>query len=517
MINSFNFLSTPISSLNILTQNPEIGLGNRFIIILIAIAIAVFSRYVLMKSMNRLMMTKSKKLEDNSIIDTEVVELQNIEKIKFAILDSDIDFSNYSKAREEVVKRAKKSMTHQFKFDLIIAIFYAIVGLYFYADTLLGFENYVLITGNDDFEFYKETLKRAFPYFLYVGLFLVWVIMRYVGFRHQFKAYQEGVFRLITPIWKFIFSVFQTRWYMLLAVVVMVFTFFKAFFNIIVGAFSDGIIWLLPLVFHLAIIYKIRSKAKLRPNLKLLILRVFLINKTSLFTFSGLAKFWKHYGSYFTVSDPSFYRVYWKKKFNHKFPVIIVFTFLIYTQLENATIGSGSGSPFGPFLVLLIIAAIIFVVYSKRRLKNNFVVNKDALNKDLEKINSYPVKLDNTFKEKPMSCYDNTWKFTVEKLVTTANVVLMDLRGFSEKNKGCEFEVNLLLNTVSLDKILFLGYSSAIPLIQEVIQRKFETLEKNSPNFKISNPQAMIFEVKKESTKETQQIMDLLIDKAMYN
>lgn len=251
--------------------------------------------------------------------------------------------------------------------------------------------------------------------------------------------------------------------------------------------------------------------------MKLLILRVFLINKTSLFTFSGLAKFWKHFGSYFTVADPSFFRVYWKRKFSHKFPVIIVFTFLIYTQMENTSIDDGLGSPFAPFVFIMLIVAIIFIVYSKRRMKLNFVANKEALDKELELLSKYPVKLDKTFKEKPMSCYDNTWKLTVEKLVTTANVVLMDLRGFSEKNKGCEFEVNLLLNTVKLDKILFIGYSSVIPLITDVVKRKFETLDKNSPNIGITNPDVIVFEVKKESNQETQQIMDILIQKAMID
>jgi hypothetical protein len=236
-----------------------------------------------------------------------------------------------------------------------------------------------------------------------------------------------------------------------------------------------------------------------------------------MFTFSSLAKFWKHFGSYFTVADPSFYRVYWKRKFNHKFPVIIVFIFLIYTQLENSSADSGTGSPFAPFVFLMIIAAIIFIIYSRRRMKLDFVSNKEELNKELEKLIKQPVKLDNTFKEKPMSCHDNTWKITVEKLVTTANVVLMDLRGFSEKNKGCEYEVNLLLNSVKLENILFLGYTSAIPLIKKVIQEKFKTLDKGSPNLEIPNPNAMIYEVKKENNKETQQIMDLLIDKAKQN
>ena len=494
MINSFIFLLAPNLSLILFTQNPEIGLANRFVIILIAILIALFSRFILMKVMNRGMMSKSKKIKDSDI-ELQMAEIQNSNTIKFTVLDSESDFSDTSLNRHQMVDNAKKVMNQQFKLDLLIVLVYFVVALVVYAEYPL----------------------EALPYFLYLTLFLIWTIMRFIGFRHQFKAYQEGLFRFVSPIWKLVFAIFQTRWYMLLALVVILSTLLKALSGFLFGDYDDGIIFLIPVIFHLFLINRIRSKARKRPNLKLLILRVFLISKTSMFTFSSLAKFWKHFGSYFTVADPSFYRVYWKRKFNHKFPVIIVFIFLIYTQLENSSADSGTGSPFAPFVFLMIIAAIIFIIYSRRRMKLDFVSNKEELNKELEKLIKQPVKLDNTFKEKPMSCHDNTWKITVEKLVTAANVVLMDLRGFSEKNKGCEYEVNLLLNSVKLENILFLGYTSAIPLIKKVIQEKFKTLDKGSPNLEIPNPNAMIYEVKKENNKETQQIMDLLIDKAKQN
>ena len=149
-------------------------------------------------------------------------------------------------------------------------------------------------------------------------------------------------------------------------------------------------------------------------------------------------------------------------------------------------------------------------------MKLNFISNEAGLEKDLKQLDKWPVKLDNTFKEKPMSCYDNTWMMTVNKLVNTVDVVLMDLRGFSEKNKGCEFEVNLLLNTIKLEKILFIGYPDAIPLIKSVIEKKFQTLDQDSPNIGVSLSVATLFTVNKENTKETQHIMDVLIYKALH-
>ncbi|MCW5515272.1 hypothetical protein [Muriicola sp. Z0-33] len=511
-----NFINASYSFFaNMMVQDPETGLGNRFVFILVAIGIAYVSRFFLLKRMNHWMMSASEKavIEEK---ENNTPEVKNSSGISFNMLDTNADFSSTAVDRETMVSRAKKGMTQHFKLDLLIVVIYAIAGLIVYMEAFTGYENYVLITGYENAEgLYIETLKRGMFYFLYLGLFLVWVVMRYIGFRHQFKAYQEGIFGLISPLWKFVFAVFQSRWYMLLAAVVLLNSFVNGAFATIAGLTSEGLTMLFPVLLHIVIILRVRGRAKKRPNLKLLILRVFLINKTSMFTFSRLARFWKHFGAYFTVADPSFYKVYWKRRFNHVFPVFIVLLFLVYTQIENSMSDSGSGSPFGPFLFLLFIGALIFIVISVKRLKSNFVSDKVALEKELNKLEMQPVKLDNTFKEKPMSCYDNTWKLTVERLVVTANVVLMDLRGFSEKNKGCEYEVNLLLNTVRLDNILFLGYPDAISLIKDVINKKFSTLDKDSPNAALVNPVATIFEVHKENNKETQQIMDVLIAKAL--
>lgn len=474
-----------------ITQDAIEGLGNRFTIIIIGIVIAFFTRFILIKFMNRWMMSKSKKMETPNIHNPESAELDVSENLEFNMLDLDSDFSSAKESREIMVTRAKKSMLNQFKIDLLVVLVYVFIGLYLY---FIAFE-----------------FASAEVYFLYIALFLVWTVMRYVGYRHQFTAYQKGLFRVIAPVWKFVFAVFQARWYMLLALVVLVLTLFKAVLALSVGIYDEGFVMLFGVIFHLVMIFRVRKKARERDNLKLLILRVFLINKTSLFTFSRLAKFWKHFGSYFTVADPSFYKIYWKRKFKQKFPVFIIIIFLIYTQLEN----SSEMSPFGPFVALLIFGAIIFIIYSISRMKLNFLSNEEAMQKALDKLNKWPVKLDNTFKEKPVSCYDNTWIMAVNKLVHASDVVLMDLRGFSEKNKGCEFEINLLLNTVRLDKILFLGYPDAIPLIKTVIENKFQTLDKESPNINQSNNKATLFVVNKENTKETQHIMDVLIQKAL--
>jgi hypothetical protein len=437
--------------------------------------------------MNRWMLSKSSKVENNANSIEPAQELDNNQKLSFEFLNSDSDFSNIAIHRKTQVERAKKIMKSQFFTDLLIILVYSVAG-------------YFIIDSHD---------PLYLSYFLFAILFLIWTTMGQIGYRHQITAYKDGIFDVIAPFWKFSFAVFQYKWKNLIAIALLLIALIEGVLNLSVGDFPKGITMLSAVGFNIYLLYHLNKKTQKQANLTLLILRVFLIKKTSLFTFSRLANYWKYFGSYFTVADPSFYKVFWKRNFKHSFPVFIIIIFLIYTQLENT-----DSEIFGPFIALMIIGAFVFIVWSIRGMKRNFVKNESALQKELARLKRKPLKLDGTFKETPISCYDNTWQMTVNTLIETASVVLMDLRGFSEKNKGCEFEVNLLLNKIALERILFIGYEGTIPLIKSTIERKFETLEASSPNKDNKNSVVTIFEVKNESNKETQYIMDILLNKA---
>ena len=80
-------------------------------------------------------------------------------------------------------------------------------------------------------------------------------------------------------------------------------------------------------------------------------------------------------------------------------------------------------------------------------------------------------------------CYDNMWKSALAKTVSYVNVTMMDLRGFNQERRGCEYEINFLINHFSLNKVLFIfDETSDIPLFKDVVQKSFKILEKESPN-----------------------------------
>lgn len=478
------------STLSILQDDPMEKLQHRAAIIFLAIIIAYISRFILIRFMNRWMMSKSSKVDKTEFTESIIQEVVTKQKLSFELLNSDADLSAIVSHREVLVERAKKMMKLQYTTNLIIILAYIIAGVIHF-----------------NFDLYAPF---AFPYFLFVLLLLIWTSMRQIGYKHQFTAYKDGLFDIVAPIWKFVFAVFQSKWCSFIAIAVFSLASFNGLLTLSVGEVLSAALLILAACFHGYMIYRLNMKARKQPNLTLLILRVFLIKRTSLFTFSQLAKFWKYFGSYFTVADPSFYKVYWKRNFKHTFPVVIIAIFLVYTQVENS-----GAAPFEGFIALMFFGAFLFIIFGIRNMKRNFVSSEDSLQKELSRLKQKPVKWDGTFKETPVSCYDNTWQMTVNTLVETSSVVLMDLRGFSEKNKGCEFEVNLLLNKIALKQILFIGYSDTIDLVKSTITREFETLDPASPNKNSNNHVATIFEVKAESKKEVQYIMDVLIHKAM--
>ena len=97
-------------------------------------------------------------------------------------------------------------------------------------------------------------------------------------------------------------------------------------------------------------------------------------------------------------------------------------------------------------------------------------------------------------------CHDNTWQATVEALAQRSAVVLMDLRGFGTNNRGCEFELQMLLEVVPVARIVLLVENSNEPQhLQQVLQAAWSKLSICSPNHALAAPELPLFQVKDSS------------------
>ena len=347
--------------------------------------------------------------------------------------------------------------------------------------------------------------KLYFRYYIYLACFMLWNVGRLIGSISQFKAYHKGIFGFFTGFTKRIFWLFNSHWVIAWGVIVMLNTVFT-------GLVSITYVMVGAVVVHLGLWTWLRKGGRKQDNHKLLILRVFKIKSTSMFTFSRMVGYWKHFGSYFTVADPTFYSINWKKRFNRYFPIYVILIFVVFTLITNDVNSLGQLQQlFAGFVFLMIFVAMIHVISRIRSMKRSFVSSEKDLRARLEKLDRWPKNLDNTFKELPVMCYDNTWKRSVEVLAGEASVVMMDLRGFSESNKGCEYEVHFLFDHVPLSRLLFVAYGDSAQLVRDTINKCWQELEQGSPNLDLAEPEITLLLTDDQDKKEMQSMLDHLI------
>jgi len=87
-------------------------------------------------------------------------------------------------------------------------------------------------------------------------------------------------------------------------------------------------------------------------------------------------------------------------------------------------------------------------------LRSRFVQGPQDLEEHLELMDGSRDP-DSRFRVTEFFCHENTWPGTLAALLGRSDVILMDLRGFSEKNSGCIFELRQLATQQRLDDTAF--------------------------------------------------------------
>lgn len=126
--------------------------------------------------------------------------------------------------------------------------------------------------------------------------------------------------------------------------------------------------------------------------------------------------------------------------------------------------------------------------------QNLFVADERNLNHRLKHDDKLPDP-DGRFRINEFFCYENTWRDTVKALASTSHAILMDLRGFGPDNRGCEFELGLLIKDVPLEKILLLvDETTHQQSLETVLKKLWVELPASSANRKNEKPELRLFE-----------------------
>lgn len=122
------------------------------------------------------------------------------------------------------------------------------------------------------------------------------------------------------------------------------------------------------------------------------------------------------------------------------------------------------------------------------KLREGFIAGPDDLRARMENLDERPDP-DGRYRINEFFCHDNTWRATVHALAQRSAVVLMDLRGFGKENRGCEFELTMLLSEMALSRIVLLvDRSTRVEDLKAVLRSAWEKSPASSPNRTLQEP-----------------------------
>jgi hypothetical protein len=123
-----------------------------------------------------------------------------------------------------------------------------------------------------------------------------------------------------------------------------------------------------------------------------------------------------------------------------------------------------------------------FLAFLSGRLTRAFI--KDSGDLDRRRVESTALPdPDGLYRVEDFFCHDDTWRMTVSRLAGDADAVLMDLRGFTPANRGCIFEIEELIASVAVSRVvLIVDDSTDVRFLEQTIEAAWRAIPSDSPN-----------------------------------
>jgi hypothetical protein len=200
-----------------------------------------------------------------------------------------------------------------------------------------------------------------------------------------------------------------------------------------------------------AMLYPVLKAAQRRPPMRLLLLRVYGFGRRSRRLLDLLGTRWRMLGSIDLIAAPD----------------------LASRTVEPST----------------------FLEFVRGRLARLFIKSPDDLQLRLAAIDHRPDP-DARFRVNQLFCSDDMWKAAVTLLMSEASLVVMDLRGFGPHRRGCVYELETLLDTVPLERLVFLvDWSTDRKGLENVLFAHWQRLAVDSPNVASAHPALRLLDV----------------------
>ena len=142
----------------------------------------------------------------------------------------------------------------------------------------------------------------------------------------------------------------------------------------------------------------------------------------------------------------------------------------------------------GPDLAVTTVEPHEFLEYLSGRIDQSFIDSDAAAATRLNALDEKP-DTDGRYRVLDFFCYDTTWKTVLKCLAADSDAVVMDLRGFDPGNAGVIFELNELISSVPVDKVVLITDDTTdTDFLEDKLRLFWTNMRQDSPNIGASNP-----------------------------
>jgi len=123
-----------------------------------------------------------------------------------------------------------------------------------------------------------------------------------------------------------------------------------------------------------------------------------------------------------------------------------------------------------------------FLDFLSGKLANAYIASEDDLDRRLATFRDRSDP-DGRYRVHELFCRDDTWQPAVSRLAAASSLVIMDLRAFTSDNKGCIFELSVLVDEVPLQRVaLLIDQTTDEPLLRDTLADLWRRVNPQSPN-----------------------------------
>ncbi len=146
----------------------------------------------------------------------------------------------------------------------------------------------------------------------------------------------------------------------------------------------------------------------------------------------------------------------------------------------------------GPDRVTSTVEPHEFLDFVSGKLDRRFIDNGQSLDRHVDRMDLKPDR-EGQHRVSEFFCHDDTWKMTLARLADDSDALLMDLRGFSQANAGCVFEIHEIFNVVPLARAVFaVDDSTDQRFMRQTMEHAWRQVKDRSPNRRLAAPRVAL-------------------------